>query len=75
MSLTTVTKVRLPAPCSYLVKITLVTCEKSVVQFDSTKHRRFPPGTPISSCGNTGLTREDLTGPLGRAAYVADRVI
>ena len=42
------------APCSYLNKVNLVTCEKSVVQFDSTKHRRFSPGTPVSSCSNTG---------------------
>ena len=43
----------IPAPCSHLIKITLVTCEKNVVHFDSTKHRRFSPGTPIS-CSNTG---------------------
>ena len=51
------------APCGYLVKVTLVTCEKSVVQFDSTKHRRFSLGTPVSSCCNTGPMRG---GPLGR---------
>ena len=31
-----------------------VTREKSVVQFDFTKHHRFSPGTPVSSCSNTG---------------------
>ena len=29
-------------------------------QFDSTKHRRFSPGTPVSSTTNTGATRDDL---------------
>ena len=47
----------IPAPCSSLIKVTLVTCEKSVVQFDSTKHRRFSPGTLVSSCSNTGPVR------------------
>ena len=47
----------IPAPCGYLIKITLVTCEKSVVKFDSTKHRRFTPGIPVSSCSNTGSMR------------------
>ena len=28
--------------------------ETSVVQFDLTKHCRFSPGTPVSSCSNTG---------------------
>jgi hypothetical protein len=28
-------------------------------QFDSTKHGRFSPGTPISSCSNTGSIRHD----------------
>ena len=36
-----------PAPWKYLIEVTLVTSEKSVVQFDSTKHRRFPPSTPV----------------------------
>ena len=49
--------VLIAAPCSYLIKVTLVTCEKSVVQFDSTKHRRFSPGTPVFSCSNTGPRR------------------
>ena len=44
VSLTTVT----------MVTVTLATCEKSVVQFDSTKHRRFSPGTLASSCRNSG---------------------
>ena len=44
MSLTTIL-----APCNYLIRVTFVTCEKSVVQFDSTKHRRFCPDTPVSS--------------------------
>ena len=75
MSLTTGTRVRFPAPCSCLIKVTLVTCEKSVVQFDSTKHRRFSPGAPVSSCSNTGSMRVALTRPLGRTVQVADRVI
>ena len=57
------------------LSLTLVTCEKSDVQFDSTKRRRFSPGTPVSSCSNTGPMRGGLTGPLGRTAQVADRVI
>ena len=40
-----------------MIKVTLVTCEKSVVQFDSTKHHRFSPGTPVSSYSNTGPMR------------------
>ena len=47
----------IPAPCSYLIKVTLVTCDKNVVQFDSTKHRRIPPGIPVSSCSKTGPMR------------------
>ena len=42
-----------PDPCSYLIKTILVTSEKSVVKFVSTKHRRFSPGTPVSSNSNT----------------------
>ena len=57
MPLTTVTRVRFPAPCRYLIKVIFVTCEKSVVQFDSTKHHRFSPGTPVSSFSNTGPMR------------------
>ena len=34
------------------MKVTFVTCEKIVVQFDSTMRRRFSPGTPFSSCRN-----------------------
>ena len=49
----------IPAPCNNLIKVTLVSCEKTVVQFDSTKHRRFSPGTPVSSCSNTGPMRGD----------------
>ena len=64
----------IPAPCSYQIKVILVTCEKSVVQFDSTKHRRFSPGTLVSSCSNTRPMRGG-PGPPGRTAYVADRVI
>ena len=37
----------------YNVPVT-ITCEKSTVQFDCTKHRRFSLGTPASSCSNTG---------------------
>ena len=39
--LATVTRARFLLHRSYLIKVTLVTCEKSVVQFDSTNHRRF----------------------------------
>ena len=31
---------------------------KLCFQFDSTKHRRFSPGTPVSSCTNTGPMRD-----------------
>ena len=68
MLLTTVTA------CGYLIKVTLVTCKKSVVQFVSTKHRRFSPSTSVS-CSSTGPMRVVLTGPLGRTTYVTDRVI
>ena len=47
----------IPASCSYLIKVTLVTCDKSVIQCDSFKHRRFSPGTPVSSYSNTGPMR------------------
>ena len=44
VSLTTVTRVRLRLRAiSHLIKVTFVTCMKSVVQFDSTKHCRFSP--------------------------------
>ena len=56
MSFTVVTG-STPVPYSYLIKVTLVTCEKSVVQFVSTKHRRFSPSVPVSSCSNTGSIR------------------
>ena len=46
VSLTTVARVGLSIPYSYLIKVTLVTREKSDVQFDSTKHRRFSPSPP-----------------------------
>ena len=73
--LTTVTRVRfrlcavkwLKLPWSHVI---------GLVQFDFTKHRRFSPGSPVSSCSNTldlwGMT---LTGPLEKTAQVADRVI
>ena len=47
----------------FVIKATFVTCEKSVVQSDSTKHRKFSPGTPVSPCSNTrpmGTTIHDL---------------
>ena len=43
-----------PAQCSYVIKVTFVTCEKGVVRFDSTNHCRFFPGIPVSFCSNTG---------------------
>ena len=76
VSLTTVTTNGLIlVPCSYVIKITLVTYEKSVVQLDSTKHGKFFPGTPVSSCSNTGLKRIVPYWTSGRTAQVADRVI
>ena len=54
VSLTTVTRVQISASCSYLIKVALVMCWKSVLQFVSSKYRRFSPGSPISSCSNTG---------------------
>ena len=56
----------------YLTKITLVTFEKSVVQFVPTKHRRFSPGSPVVTLDLWGVA---LTGSLGRTAYIADWVI
>ena len=47
----------IPAPCICLIKVTLVTCEKSVVEFDSINHRWFSPGTSVSPCSNTGSMR------------------
>ena len=32
-----------PVPCSCLIKVTLVTCEISVIQFHSIEHRGFSP--------------------------------
>ena len=43
---------------SYLTKVSSFTRGKSTVQFDSTKHHRFSPGTPVSSCSNTGPMRD-----------------
>ena len=51
------------AAYSYLIKVTLVTCEMSVVQFVSTKHRRFSPGNLVSSCSRGGFRQ----GCIGRA--------
>ena len=45
------------APWSSLIKVTFVTGEKSVVQFDSTKHCSFPLGVWVSSCSNVGSIR------------------
>ena len=47
----------IPAPCTSLIEVTLITCEKSVFEFDSTKHRWFSPGRSVSSCSTTGSTR------------------
>ena len=57
-----------PAPHSCLIKVTVVTCVKSVVLFDSSKHYKFPLGTGshIYYCSNNGLMRRlTLTRPLG----------
>ena len=51
VALTTVT------PCSCPIKVTIVICEKSVVQFDSTRNRRFSPDAPVSCCSNAGPMR------------------
>ena len=66
----------IPAQCSYQIKITtLVACEKSK-QFDSTKHRRFSPVAPVSSCTNTVPMRD---GPYWTSSenslVMTDRVI
>ena len=46
------------ALCGYLIKVTLVTHEKSFVQFDSSKNRRgFCLGTPVSTCSDSGTIR------------------
>ena len=57
VSFTSVTGVRFQLSCSYLVKVTFVICETSVVQFDFIKNHRFSPGTPVSSCSDTGPMR------------------
>ena len=41
-------KVSIPGLCSYPIKVILVIFENSVVQFDSTKHRRFSSSTPVN---------------------------
>ena len=62
------------APCNHLSKVTLVTCEKSVVQFFSTKHRRFSPDTPISPCSNTEPMRGGPYWTSRENSLLADRV-
>ena len=57
VSFITVTRIQFQAPCGYLAKITLVACEYNLVQFDPTEDCRFSPGTPVSSCSNTGPMR------------------
>ena len=47
----------IPDSCSYLIKVTFVTCEKSVVHFVYTKHCWFSLGTQVSSCSNIGPMR------------------
>ena len=51
-----------PALCRYiyLIKVTLFKGEKSVVQFDSTKHCRFSPGTSVPSCSSTRVMENSL---------------
>ena len=48
----------------------------AVIQFDSTKHRIFSPGTPVSSCTNTEPIRD---GPFWtsreNSLVMTDRVI
>ena len=63
--LTTVARVRFRL-CAVTYK---VTCEKSVVHFDSTKLRRFTPGTLVFSCRVTlNPWGRSLTFPLERTA-------
>ena len=52
---TTVTRIRFPALCSYLIEVTLIRYEESVVQFDSTNHRRFSSGTPVLEKGYSAV--------------------
>ena len=59
VSLITVTRFRFRSRAVIWLKVTFVICEISVDQFDSTKHRKFSPGTPVSSCSNTGPMRCD----------------
>ena len=48
----------IPVPCTCPIKVTLVVREKSVVQFDSTRHRWFTPDTAVSSSySNTARMR------------------
>ena len=65
----------IPAPHGYLIKVTLVTCEKSVVQFVSTNDHRFSLGTPVSPCSDTGPMRGGPYSTLERTAQLADRII
>ena len=60
---------------SYLIKVSLVRCEKSVAEFDSTKHRRHSSGIPVSFYSNTGPMKGGPTGSLRRTAQQAYRVI
>ena len=63
-----------PAPCSYQIKVTLVTSE-NVVQFDSPniadyiRVLRFPPVVTLDPLGVAP------TGSLGRTTQLTDRVI
>ena len=42
------------AQCSHQIKNSILEC----CQFDSTKHRRFSPGTSVSFCTNAGPMRD-----------------
>ena len=48
----------IPAQCCYQIKIPSWLHVWECFQFDSIKHRRFSPGTPVSSCTNTGPMRD-----------------
>ena len=55
--------------CSCLIIISPQSHVRRVTEwfkFDSTKHRRFPRGTQISSCSNTGPRTDGLTACLDR---------
>ena len=59
MPFTSVTQVRFLLSAVIWLKFYLGRMWEECFQFDSTKHRRFSLGTPVSSCTNTGPMRDD----------------